>query len=76
MFFENVDAGDDGAMTMTVEVTVAKVVDMAVRQQGTDERGRWETHNNQLKLNDNECTRTTSMMMSTMTTRRTTIAPS
>ncbi len=50
-----------GAMTMTVEVAVANVVDVAISQQGTEERGRWETHNNQLKLNDhNAFTRTTS----------------
>ncbi len=65
------------AMTMTVEVTVAKVVDVAIIQQGTEERGRWETNNNQLKLNnDNAHTRMTSTMTSMMMTPRTTIAQS
>ncbi len=39
---------------MTVEATVPKVVGMAISQQGTEERGRWETHDNQLKLNNND----------------------
>ena len=43
-----------GEMTMMVEATVAKVVDVAISQQGTEERGRWETHDNQCKLNDND----------------------
>ncbi len=38
---------------MTVEATAAKVVGVAISQQGTEERGRWETHDNQLKLNNN-----------------------
>jgi hypothetical protein len=40
-----------GAMTMMVEATVTKVVGVPISQQGTDERGRWETHSNQLKFN-------------------------
>jgi hypothetical protein len=39
------------AMPMTVEATVAKVVGVAISRQGIEERGRWETHDNQLKLN-------------------------
>jgi hypothetical protein len=42
-----------GAMIMTVEAIVARVVGMAVSQHGTEERGRWKTHNNQLKFNNN-----------------------
>jgi hypothetical protein len=42
-----------GAMTMTMEAMVAQVMGMAISKQGTDERGRWETHANQLKLNNN-----------------------
>ena len=36
-----------GVMTMMVEATVAAVVGMAISQQGTDERGRRATHDNQ-----------------------------
>jgi hypothetical protein len=43
-----------GVMTMKVEATVAKAVGVVMNQQGTEERGRWETHDNQLKLNDND----------------------
>jgi hypothetical protein len=49
-------AATTGVMTMMVEATVAKVVDVAISQQGTEERGRWETHDNQCKLNDNDAT--------------------
>ncbi len=41
-----------GAMAITVEAIVAKVLGVAMSQQGTEERGRWETHDNQLKLNN------------------------
>ncbi len=45
-----------GEMTMMVEATIAKAVGMAISRQGTEERGRWETHNNQLKLNKDNAT--------------------
>ncbi len=45
-----------GAMAMSVEALVAKVVGVAISQQGTEERGMWVTHDNQLKLNDNKAT--------------------
>ncbi len=43
-----------GAMAITVEAMVPKMVGVAISQQGTEERGRWETHNNQLKFNNND----------------------
>ena len=45
-----------GAMAITVEAMVPKMVGVAISQQGTEERGRWETHDNQLKLNDDNAT--------------------
>ncbi len=45
-----------GAMTMTVAAMVARVVGVAISQQGTEERGRWEAHGNQLKLNNYNAT--------------------
>jgi hypothetical protein len=53
-FLRMLTTATTGAMTMTVEATVAKVVGVAISQQDTEERGRWEAHNNQLKLNDND----------------------
>ncbi len=41
-------------MTMTVETMAAKVVDVAISQQGTDKRGRWETHSNQRKASNDD----------------------
>ncbi len=43
-----------GAIPVTVEAIATKVVDVAISLQGTDKMGRWETHNNQLKLSDDD----------------------
>jgi hypothetical protein len=48
--------GITGAMIMMVEAMVGKVVGVAISCQGTEKRGRWETHDNQLWLNNDNTT--------------------